>query len=72
MRRFTSINSIFCQGPDLEATEEEIADFIESMLNELSLLAAARVTSEEVQERISEKIVLFDSYFTRKRPRMLC
>jgi hypothetical protein len=49
-----------------------VADFIETMLNELSLLAAERVTSLETQERISEKIVLFETYLTRKRFRMLC
>jgi hypothetical protein len=42
------------------------------MLNELSLLAADRLASIEAQERISEKIVLFETYFTRKRSRMLC
>ncbi|MGO9484437.1 MAG: hypothetical protein ACLPX9_07620 [Rhodomicrobium sp.] len=72
MSTYTLRNAIFCEGPDLDASEDEVADFIETMLNELSLLAAERVTSEEAQERISEKIVLFESYFIRKRSRTLC
>lgn len=61
-----------CQDIDLDASEDEVADFIECMLNELSLLAADRLASIEAQDRISEKIVLFETYFTRKRSRMLC
>jgi hypothetical protein len=61
-----------CQDIDLDASEDEVADFIECMLNELSLLAADRLASIEAQDRISEKIVLFETYFTRKRARMLC
>ncbi len=65
-------NDFCCEGLELDASEDDVADFIENMLNELSLLAADRVTSEEAQERISEKIVLFESYFIRKRSRTLC
>ena len=61
-----------CQDIDLDASEDEVADFIECMLNELSLLAADRLASIEAQDRISEKIVLFETYFTRKRSQMLC
>ena len=72
MSTYTLRNTIFCEGPDLDASEDEVADFIETMLSELSLLAADRVMSLEAQERIGEKIVLFETYFTRKTPRMLC
>ncbi len=72
MGTHTLRNTIFCEGPDLDASEDEVADFIETMLNELSLLAADRVTSVEAQERIGEKIVLFETYFTRKQRRLLC
>lgn len=72
MSTYNIRSAFFCEEPDLDASEDEVADFIESMLNELSLLAADRVMSQEAQERISEKIVLFETYFTRKRPRMLC
>jgi hypothetical protein len=65
-------NAFNCEDLYLDATEDEVADFIETMLNELSLLAAERVTSLETQERISEKVVLFETYITRRRHRMLC
>jgi hypothetical protein len=65
-------NPFFCQEPDLDASEDEVADFIETMLNELSLLAADRLVSRDSQERIGQKIVLFETYFTRKRQRALC
>jgi hypothetical protein len=54
------------------ATEDEVAEFIESMLNELSLLAAGRIQSQDIKERIAGKIMLFETYFARKRPRILC
>ena len=72
MGTYTLRSTIFCEGPDLDASEDEVADFIETMLNELSLLAADRVTSQETQERIGEKMVLFETYFTRKQRRLLC
>jgi hypothetical protein len=72
MRTFTLRNAFFSDASDLDASEEDVADFIETMLNELSLLAADRVTSPAAQERISEKIVLFETYFTSKQRRTLC
>jgi hypothetical protein len=72
MTAFDLRNAFHCEDLYLDATEDEVADFIETMLNELSLLAAERVTSLEAQERISAKIVLFETYFMRKRARMLC
>jgi hypothetical protein len=72
MGAFDLRTAFHCQDIALDASEDEIADFIECMLNELSLLAADRVTSLEAQERISEKIVLFETYFTHKRSRLLC
>ncbi len=72
MSAFDLRNAFCCEDLYVDATEDEVADFIETMLNELSLLAAERLTSLETQERISAKIVLFETYFTRKRARMLC
>jgi hypothetical protein len=60
------------EGPGLDASEDEVADFIEAMLNELSILAAGRLVSRQTQERIGEKIGLFETYFVRKAPRLLC
>ncbi len=65
-------SSFLCEGPDLDASEDEVADFIEAMLNELSLLAADRLISRRAQERVGEKIDLFETYFLRKTPRLLC
>jgi hypothetical protein len=67
-----SRSSFLCDGPDLDASEDEVADFIEAMLNELSLLAADRLISQKAQERVGEKIDLFETYFMRKTPRLLC
>lgn len=72
MSAFYLRNAFHCEDLYLDATEDEVADFIETMLNELSLLAAERVTSLEAQERISAKIALFETYFMQKRARMLC
>ena len=60
------------EEPGFDASEDEVAEFIETMLNELSLLAAKRVTSPRVRERIDERIDLFETYFVRKPPRLLC
>jgi hypothetical protein len=65
-------STLLHDGPDLDASEDEVADFIEAMLNELSLLAAGRLISRQAQERIGEKIELFETYFVRKAPRLLC
>jgi hypothetical protein len=65
-------SALLCRGPDLDASEDEVADFIEAMLNELSVLAADRLISQHAQERVGEKIGLFETYFSRKTPRLLC
>jgi hypothetical protein len=65
-------STFLLEDPSLDANEDEVAEFIETMLNELSLLAAKRVTSPHARERVDEKIELFEAYFVRKTPRMLC